>query len=62
MVKLTAPANEIGEDKKSLLLQVCCLLDLGSGISGYVKTAHGGIFGVVLCEVIGAAANIQAGK
>jgi hypothetical protein len=35
---------------------------LGIGISGYVKTAHGGIFGVVLYEVIGAAANMQAGK
>jgi hypothetical protein len=60
-VKPTAPASETGEDKKNPFLQLCGLLDLGSGINGYVKTAHGGIFGVVLDEVMGTAANMQAG-
>jgi hypothetical protein len=33
---------------------------LGNGINEYAKTAHGGIFGVELDEVIGTAANMQA--
>lgn len=36
-------------------------MDLGSGINGYAKTAHGGFYGVVLDEVMGTAANLQAG-
>jgi hypothetical protein len=60
--KPTAPASETGENKKNPFLQLCCLLDVGSGINGYAKTAHGGIFGVVLDEVMGTAANMQAGE
>lgn len=52
---------DVGEDKKNPFLQVCALLDLGSGMNGYAKTAHGGVFGVVLDEVMGTAANMQAG-
>jgi hypothetical protein len=53
--------DNVGEDKKNPFLQVCALLDLGSQINGYAKTAHGGFFGVVLDEVMGTAANMQAG-
>ena len=60
-VKPTAPASETGEDKKNPFLELCCLLDVGSGINGYVGTAHGGVFGVILDEVMGTAANMQAG-
>jgi len=38
------------------------LVDLESGVNGYAKTAHGGFYGVVLDEVMGTAANMQAGK
>jgi len=54
--------EERGEDKKNPFLQICALLDLGSGINGYAKTAHGGFFGVVLDEVMGTAANLQAAQ
>lgn len=60
-VKPTAPSEETGEDKKNPFLQVCALVDLGSGVNGYAKTVHGGFFGVVLDEVMGTAANMQAG-
>ena len=50
-----------GEERKNPFLQVCALVDLASGINGYAKTAHGGFFGVVLDEVMGTAANMQAG-
>lgn len=53
--------KERGEDPKNPFLQICALMDLGSGINGYAKTAHGGFFGVVLDEVMGTAANLQAG-
>lgn len=52
---------DVGEDKKNSFLQVCALLDMGGGMNGHAKTAHGGIFGVVLDEVMGTAANMQAG-
>jgi hypothetical protein len=61
-IKPTAPSSETGEDQHNPFLQLCSLLDLGSGINGYAKTAHGGIFGVVLDEVMGTAANMQAGE
>jgi len=60
-IKPAAPASETGEDKKNPFLQLCCLLDLESGINGYAKTAHGGMYGVILDEVMGTAANMQAG-
>ncbi|KAE8450794.1 hypothetical protein EG329_005707 [Mollisiaceae sp. DMI_Dod_QoI] len=54
--------EERGEDKKNPFLQICALLDLESGVNGYAKTAHGGFFGVVLDEVMGTAANLQAAQ
>lgn len=38
------------------------LLDLGSGVNGFAKTALGGFYGVVLDEVMGSAAQMQAGE
>jgi hypothetical protein len=57
------PASETGKDKKNPFLQLCTLLNLESGINsyaGYANTEHGAIFGVVLYEVVGTAANLQA--
>lgn len=60
--KPTAPAWETGEDKKSPFLEVNAFADFGTGLNGYANTAQGGFFGVVLDEVMGTAANMQAGK
>ncbi|CZR52686.1 uncharacterized protein PAC_02563 [Phialocephala subalpina] len=54
--------EERGEDKKNPFLEICALLDVGSGVNGYAKTAHGGFYGVVLDEVMGTAANLQAAQ
>ncbi|PVH83888.1 hypothetical protein DL98DRAFT_105009 [Cadophora sp. DSE1049] len=61
-IKPTAPASETGEDKKNPFLELCTLVDLNSCVNGYAKTAHGGFFGVVLDEVMGTAANLQAAQ
>ncbi|KAH7407284.1 HotDog domain-containing protein [Cadophora sp. MPI-SDFR-AT-0126] len=61
-IKPTAPASETSEEKKNPFLELCTLVDLDSGVNGYAKTAHGGFFGVVLDEVMGTAANLQAAK
>ncbi|KAG4437831.1 hypothetical protein IFR05_006677 [Cadophora sp. M221] len=61
-IKPTAPASETGEDQKNPFLELCTLLDLNNGVNGYAKTAHGGFFGVVLDEVMGTAANMQAAQ
>lgn len=49
-----------GEEKANPFLEVGALVDLQSGVNGYAKTAHGGFYGVVLDEVMGTAANMQA--
>ncbi|KAG4412344.1 hypothetical protein IFR04_014523 [Cadophora malorum] len=61
-IKPTLPASETGEDKKNPFLELCTFVDLNSGVNGYAKTAHGGFFGVVLDEVMGTAANLQAAQ
>ncbi|KAH7357118.1 HotDog domain-containing protein [Rhexocercosporidium sp. MPI-PUGE-AT-0058] len=61
-IKPTAPTSETSEDKKNPFLELCTLVDLNSGVNGYAKTAHGGFFGVVLDEVMGTAANLQAAQ
>jgi acyl-coenzyme A thioesterase PaaI-like protein len=43
-------------------LEFVTLLDLGSGVNGFAKTAHGGFYGVVLDEVMGSAAQMQASE
>lgn len=50
-----------GEGKENPFLEYGALVDLGEGVNGYAGTAHGGFFGVVLDEVMGTAANAQAG-
>ena len=47
------PSSETGEDSKNPFLEFVTLLDLGSGVNGFAKTAHGGFYGVVLDEVMG---------
>jgi hypothetical protein len=37
------------------------MVDLQSGVNEYATTAHGGIYGVVLDEVMGTAATMQSG-
>ncbi|KAH8687389.1 HotDog domain-containing protein [Tricladium varicosporioides] len=49
-----------GETKHNPFLEVGAILDLQSGVNGFAKTMHGGVFGVVLDEVCGTAANMQA--
>jgi acyl-coenzyme A thioesterase PaaI-like protein len=43
-------------------MEVCALVDFGSGMNGYANTAHGGVYGVMLDEVMGTAANMQCGR
>jgi len=58
----TAESKDSGETKKKPFLEVVALVDLQKGINGFAGTAHGGFYGVVLDEVCGTAANMQAGK
>jgi hypothetical protein len=54
--------RENGEDdKRSPFLVVSALLDLGMDLCGYKDTLHGGLFAVLMDEVMGTAANHQAG-
>jgi hypothetical protein len=59
-IKLTTPAAETGENPKNPFLEFVTLLDLGSAVNGFAKTAHWGFYGVVLDEVMGSAAQMQA--
>jgi hypothetical protein len=60
-VKASKEEMEVrGEEKANPFLEVGALVDLQSGVNGYAKTAHGGFYGVVLDEVMGTAANMQA--
>ncbi|KAK0751123.1 HotDog domain-containing protein [Schizothecium vesticola] len=53
--------RENGEDdKRSPFLVVSALLDLGMDLCGYRDTLHGGLFAVLMDEVMGTAANHQA--
>jgi hypothetical protein len=61
-IKPTASSSETGENPKNPFLEFVTLLDLGSGVNGFAKTAHGGFYGVVLDEVMGSAAQMQAGE
>jgi hypothetical protein len=61
-IKPTTPSSETGEDPKNPFLEFVTLLDLGSGVNGFAKTAHGGFYGVVLDEVMGSAAQMQASE
>jgi hypothetical protein len=60
-IKPTEESKKNGDSKERPFIEVMALVDLQSGVNGYAKTAHGGIFGVVLDEVMGTAANMQSG-
>jgi hypothetical protein len=60
-IKPTEESKKNGDSKERPFIEVMALIDLQSGVNGYAKTAHGGIFGVVLDEVMGTAANMQSG-
>ncbi|KAK1759430.1 HotDog domain-containing protein [Echria macrotheca] len=49
-----------GENPRNPFLLVNALLDLGEDLCGYKGTLHGGLFTVLLDEVMGTAANYQA--
>lgn len=50
-----------GENPKSPFVEIVTLLDLGCGINGYAKTAHGGFLATIFDEVMGTAAWQQSG-
>ncbi|KAK3990067.1 HotDog domain-containing protein [Cladorrhinum sp. PSN332] len=49
-----------GEDAKNPFLLFNALLDLGEDLCGYSGTMHGGLFAVLMDEVMGTAANFQS--
>lgn len=61
-IKPTAESKGNGETKEKPFLEMVALLDLHQGVNGFAGTAHGGFYGVVLDEVCGTTANMQAGK
>ncbi|KAI4870055.1 Thioesterase/thiol ester dehydrase-isomerase [Hypoxylon rubiginosum] len=52
------PAN--GEDPRNPFLLFNALADLGGDCTSYVGTMHGGLYGVLMDEVMGTAANFQS--
>ncbi|KAI1485768.1 HotDog domain-containing protein [Biscogniauxia mediterranea] len=65
----SAPASERflrgeddGKDEDELLLfpVFSALLDLGADLNSYVGTMHGGLYGVLMDEVMGTAAKLQS--
>ncbi|CAJ2513605.1 Uu.00g017240.m01.CDS01 [Anthostomella pinea] len=57
---LSGGGKDCGEDPKNPFLLINALLDLGIDCNGYVGTMHGGLFGVLMDEVMGTAANFQS--
>ncbi|KAI5919918.1 HotDog domain-containing protein [Camillea tinctor] len=53
-----AKAN--GEDPHNPFLVFSALLDLGEDLNSYAGTMHGGLYGVLMDEVMGTAANFQS--
>jgi hypothetical protein len=51
-----------GEEKRNPFLLFNALLDLGEDMCGFKGTLHGGLFAVLMDEVMGTAANFQAGE
>ncbi|KAK3390929.1 HotDog domain-containing protein [Podospora didyma] len=49
-----------GEDPKNPFLLFNALLDLGEDLCSYSNTLHGGLFAVLMDEVMGTAANFQS--
>ncbi|KAI0171854.1 Thioesterase/thiol ester dehydrase-isomerase [Hypoxylon sp. FL1284] len=48
-----------GEDPRNPFLLFNALADLGEDLTSYVGTMHGGLYGVLMDEVMGTAANFQ---
>lgn len=57
---LAGGGRDHGEDPRNPFLLFTALLDLGPGCEGYARTLHGGVFPVILDEVMGTAANFQS--
>ena len=51
-----------GEDPKNPFILMTALLDLGEDMCSYPGMLHGGLYSVLLDEVMGTAANFQTGK
>lgn len=51
-----------GEDPRNPFLLFSALVDLGVDTQGYQGTLHGGLFGVLMDEVMATAANFQSGE
>jgi hypothetical protein len=49
-----------GEDSRNPFLLFNALLDLGEDLCGFTSTLHGGLFAVLMDEVMGTAANFQS--
>jgi len=59
-VLLSGGGKANGEDLRNPFLLLSALLDLGEDLCGYTNTLHGGLFTVLMDEVMGTAANFQA--
>ncbi|KAK0643593.1 HotDog domain-containing protein [Cercophora newfieldiana] len=57
---LRGGGKEDGEDRRNPFLLFNALLDLGEDLCGFRGTLHGGLFAVLMDEVMGTAANFQA--
>ncbi|KAI2637092.1 hypothetical protein GGS26DRAFT_547321 [Hypomontagnella submonticulosa] len=57
---LSGGGKENGEDMRNPFLLFNALADLGADLQSFVGTMHGGLFGVLMDEVMGTAANFQA--
>ncbi|KAK4165864.1 HotDog domain-containing protein [Cladorrhinum sp. PSN259] len=57
---LQGGGSQDGEDPRNPFLLFNALLDLGEDLSSYAGTMHGGLFAVLMDEVMGTAANFQS--
>lgn len=57
---LSGGGKACGEDPRNPFLLFNALVDLGPDCTSYVGTMHGGLFGVLMDEVMGTAANLQS--
>ena len=54
-------AEHVGETRERPFLEIGCLLDVGDGVAGRAHTMHGGVYAVVLDEVLSTVAYQQGG-
>lgn len=57
---LSGGGKENGEDPRNPFLLFNALLEMGVDCQGYAGTLHGGLFAVIMDEVMGTAANFQS--